>query len=306
MHIFFIEELKRKNSIGLELSAYEEIFEYASFLKDSTSFQLGLSNADKLFFDEQYSSLKTEIDNYENNVKFKVFKGKMGLLVRKRGLFPKYPIYAEAYEYANILINSKKFLLGISSEDKLFLNESHNHLKTNIDNYENKVKLKKMITLEKSKVKSLDNELKTHNSPLESIILELTEELKKKPFDLSGYIIQVAPGFPNNIYEIDTYGSRALLRTESVTYSSKGSFNLPVYKSGTLPIQVTGGFTQNWNVYVEVPKGYWKNVKELRKKRDTEKKIVKQLNQQIKKVNNTLANYKEKRINLKCDITVDG
>ncbi len=83
---------------------------------------------------------------------------------------------------------------------------------------------------------------------------------------LSGYIVH-----QSNLgkYEIIVQGqkNRAILNTRYTTFTNKGSFSLPVKKTGTQTVSLKeeyGGFTQEWNTYTEVKPKYikrWQNYK---------------------------------------------
>ena len=72
---------------------------------------------------------------------------------------------------------------------------------------------------------------------------------------IQGYIVkQEQMGADlGSLYEIIlSSGEHALLRTVETKYTSRGRFSLFVEHTGTLPVNTRGGFTQEWNVYVEV------------------------------------------------------
>ncbi|MCA0388211.1 MAG: hypothetical protein LCH52_06920 [Bacteroidetes bacterium] len=80
------------------------------------------------------------------------------------------------------------------------------------------------------------------------------DDVPSEAFYLTGYIVGKNR---NDSYEIIVPGQtyRALLYTSYTSYTTKGSFTLPVQKTGTQNVTVKeefGGFSQEWNTYSEV------------------------------------------------------
>lgn len=124
--------------------------------------------------------------------------------------------------------------------------------------------LKELETNEASTLGELDQ--------IEETIQETREELKDKQTAVSNSFVLhfwVVGQHDNGDYEIDLnpygYGSqRAILKTFSVDYSSRGHASLRVMKLWDEPVRVKeefGGFSQNWPVYIE-DKSYYSNQEE--------------------------------------------
>lgn len=104
-------------------------------------------------------------------------------------------------------------------------------------------------------------------------------------------------------YEISTYGwNHAYLITSTTKYSSKGTFNLRVRKTGTVTVKLKeefGGFDQEWDVYVEVPQSKF-DERDRKMSVLNEKKLeLKALKNRLKSVEMKISNLNKEEITLK-------
>jgi hypothetical protein len=102
-------------------------------------------------------------------------------------------------------------------------------------------------------------QISDYESQLELAVEELDSTrdfIRNETFHRSGQIIH-QPSF--QLYEIALPRVRqhALLKTTKTVFNSEGWFSLQVRHGGTTPVEVYGGFVQEWNIYVEVDMEYY-------------------------------------------------
>lgn len=94
--------------------------------------------------------------------------------------------------------------------------------------------------------------------------LENSEDIQRQAVKLRGYIIKKLLA---NSYEIQIPGERyhAILKTTKTTFESSGSFTMWAMQDGTIPMEVKGGFTQQWKYFVEEGGIFMNKLADLRK-----------------------------------------
>jgi hypothetical protein len=139
------------------------------------------------------------------------------------------------------------------------------------------------------------NELKNNNKFLNNN--DLLEEIKSwegKVFVLNGFIVSKVED-EYNLYEISTnWNNRALLKTTTTEFKSKGNFSLKVIQGETISVKLKpeyGSFNQNWIKYYEYDLFLEEKVNLVKDYKNKENEIIKNETQ--------IKNHQQNKLKLK-------
>jgi len=177
-------------------------------------------------------------------------------IVNANRLFSKIETLADDNQSQLKLVTSELSHLILSSIDGYNNEAEMDSLRNKKDNLIKKYKeVTDFLEQQKRSIENENSDVWQRISSLENNIESLREEINDfKYIYLTGYICGLTGS--GSSYEINTGGRyHAILTTSTTEYNTKGYFEIPARKTGTLNVTVKeeyGGFAQVWNEYEEV------------------------------------------------------
>lgn len=133
-------------------------------------------------------------------------------------------------------------------------------------------------------------------------------------FDENAVVIDgtIVKKFSEDLYEIIVGRTHSILKTTKTSFSSEGRFQIIVLPAGTQEIELTSGFSENWNVYEEHDNTVWLRLKKsipvleneltsLRVSLDSQIAEKALIVSELTRIKNTIASYRDSLL-----VTLEG